>query len=135
MTSIAILLFSAFAIITNTLVVKALPLCQFSGYCNTTSDCVKGNKCIAEIFSFPQCLADPSTYSTNVGCIKNFGAPCKDTSDCCDPGAYCDTTTDVDLLHPQCKQPIAATGLCFNSNGPTSSSGLSTTSSSDSQPA
>ena len=88
--------------------ITALPLCQFSGYCRTAADCVAGNQCIEQNFYYSQCLADPTTYSTVVGCLQNFGGKCAATTDCCDPGAYCDTTMDPQF--PQCKQPTATTG-------------------------
>mmetsp|Transcript_28916 Transcript_28916/g.39719 ORF Transcript_28916/g.39719 Transcript_28916/m.39719 type:complete len:625 (+) Transcript_28916:169-2043(+) len=87
-----------------------LPLiCQFGGYCERSSDCYAGNFC--SFGSYPyytQCLPDPSTYRSS-NCLSNYGAGlCYSSSQCCDPGAYCDSNTR------QCHQPSINSGDCRN---------------------
>jgi len=84
-------------------------ICQFGGYCGRSSDCYAGNFCNFGIYPYyTQCLPDPSTYRTS-DCLSNYGAsPCYSSSQCCDPGAYCDSSTR------QCHQPYINSGQCRN---------------------
>ena len=88
--------------------VKSLPLCQYSGYCKSSANCNAGNKCNIQNAYYSQCLADPTTYSSNSGCLSNNGGQCFLSTDCCDPGAICDKTTNP--AYPQCKQPTSSSG-------------------------
>jgi len=92
-----------------------LPLCQFAGGCLKSSDCVLGNKCVITSKYYSQCVADPTTYFTIAGCVRNFAEKCTSSADCCDPGAYC----DVSNSYPQCKQPVSSTGRCVDTFSPT----------------
>ena len=109
---ISTVLLLSFGLVINILGIKALPLCQYSGFCRTSEECVAGNKCdnFQGVY-YSQCVPDPTTYS-QVNCLTNFGGQCTVSSECCDPGAYCDKTTDP--FYPQCRQPTAATGKFRN---------------------
>ena len=95
---------------------KNATLCQYSGYCDIKASsssshaCYPGNKCVVQMH-YPQCVPDPSQYSTAIDCIANNGAACSSTSQCCDPGAICRSDTKSGNF-PQCQQPTAASGLC-----------------------
>lgn len=82
-------------------------ICQYSRSCLSSADCIAGNKCANS-----QCDPDPTTYSTRSGSIPNYAAKCSSTSQCADPGAYCDLTSS----YPQCHQPLQGSGLCWSSN-------------------
>lgn len=100
-----------------------LKLCQFSGNCKTSSDCVQGNNCSVINPYYSQCLPNPKTYSSAAGCLLNYGGKCSSSSKCCDPGAYC----DLSLSYPQCKQPTSSTGRCTDVITKTSPSSQPTT--------
>ena len=91
----------------------SLKLCQFSGYCVKSSDCITGNKCNIQSVYYSQCMPDPSTYTNETGRLSNYGGKCSSKSQCADPGAYC----DLSATFPQCKQPVSSTGLCIDANG------------------
>ena len=93
----------------------SLPICQYAGYCNADSDCYPGNYCnLAQMPYYSQCLPKPSTYKTS-NCLANFygSKACSANSDCCDPGAYCNSNTNF----KQCQQPVIGSGLCSNPGG------------------
>ena len=46
-------------------------------------------------------------------CLGNFGGRCAYSTDCCDPGAFCDLTS----AFPQCQQPAQNSGMCRNPTG------------------
>ena len=108
MVAIIKLIFPIFVAAVAAKVVNSLPLCQFSGYCKSSSDCVAGNRCNIQSVYYSQCLADPTTYSSKAGCLSNFGEHCSVSANCCDPGAFCDKTTNPSF--PQCKQPTSLSG-------------------------
>ena len=86
-----------------------LKICQYSGYCNTNSDCQPGNYCrLDQSPWYSQCLADVSSYKTN-NCKPNWGTQCAQDSDCCDPGAYCNFNS-----YRQCQQPAIGSTGCLN---------------------
>eukprot|EP01036_Dinobryon_divergens_P029086 gene29086-38145_t len=80
-------------------------ICQYSGYCHSTADCFIGNKCIQ--------TATSQSNSTKPGCIVNGGPLCSSSSQCCDPGAYCDLTKSS----PTCHQPGVDSGICSSPTG------------------
>mmetsp|Transcript_33291 Transcript_33291/g.48186 ORF Transcript_33291/g.48186 Transcript_33291/m.48186 type:complete len:707 (-) Transcript_33291:479-2599(-) len=82
-------------------------ICQYGKSCASTADCIAGNKCTNS-----QCVPDSSTYSTVSGSLANYAGKCTATSQCADPGAYCDLTSS----YPQCHQPLLGSGLCWSSN-------------------
>ena len=47
--------------------------------------------------------------STTDGLLANYGGKCSSTSQCADPGAFCDLSVGI---YPQCHQPSAASGKC-----------------------
>ena len=57
-------------------------------------------------------LAYCSLYGSNTGprTILNYAGKCSSSSQCADPGAYCDLT----VFYPQCHQPTRTSGLCAN---------------------
>ena len=73
-------------------------ICQYGGYCYRDSDCVAGNRCNILSAYYSQCVADPSQYRSDEGCLLNGGSPCNSTTICCDPGAFC----NYNLSIPQC---------------------------------
>ena len=73
-------------------------ICQNGGYCYRDSDCVAGNRCNILSAYYSQCVADPSQYRSDEGCLLNGGSPCNSTTICCDPGAFC----NYNLSIPQC---------------------------------
>jgi len=92
-----------------------LPICQYSGYCKKDSDCYPGNYCrLDQMPYYSQCLAKTTTYK-NSNCLANYygnNSPCKSTTDCCDPGAYCNKNE-----FRQCQQPVAGSDMCSNPSG------------------
>ena len=96
-----------------------LKICQYSGYCNSNSDCQPGNYCrLDRLPWYSQCLADVSTYKTS-NCKLNWGTQCLQDTDCCDPGAFCNSNP-----YRQCQQPAIGSAGCLDpakGNFPTNS--------------
>ena len=82
-------------------------ICQYSGYCRTSADCVPGNKCNIQSAYYSQCIPDSATYLT-ANCIANFANQCSDSTQCCDPGAYCNNAN-----FRQCQQPPQNSAMCL----------------------
>ena len=82
-------------------------ICQYSGYCRTSADCVPGNKCNVQSAYYSQCIPDSSSYLT-ANCIANYANQCSDSTQCCDPGAYCN-----DANFRQCQQPPQNSAMCL----------------------
>ena len=86
-------------------------ICQYASGCKVDSDCVSGNKCNTEKLPYySQCVPDPSKYSTNPTCLQNWGERCSSTSDCCDPGSYCNSN----WWYRQCQQPQLHSSACLS---------------------
>eukprot|EP01036_Dinobryon_divergens_P037596 gene37596-49227_t len=66
---------------------NAVLICLFSGYCQTTSDCVPGSVCSVEPNGFySQCIEDTSCV------LKTYGQPCTVNANCCSgacTGGHC----------------------------------------------
>eukprot|EP01035_Chromulina_nebulosa_P069425 gene69425-biopygen31969 len=99
-------------------------ICQFGSYCRTSADCVAGNLCAISSVYYSQCVANSSSYQTG-NCVTNFGSQCSDSSQCCDPGAYCNT---MNPSYRQCQQPAQHSGLCLNPTGFAAATSTPTTS-------
>lgn len=86
----------------------ALPICQYAGFCMKDSDCYPGNYCSLKLPYHSQCLPKTSSYKTSK-CLENYyvKTACKSDSDCCDPGAYCNSDT-----FRQCQQPEFGSPRC-----------------------
>ena len=82
-------------------------ICQYSGYCETSADCVPGNKCNVQSAYYSQCIPDSASYLT-ANCILNYANQCSDSTQCCDPGAYCN-----DAKFRQCQQPPQNSAMCL----------------------
>ena len=90
-------------------------ICQYGHYCRLDSDCVKGNKCVlSKDKQFSQCVPNYDYTTTTLwpwgtACIGNhdFRYACDESTECCDPGAYCNN----DFLR-QCVQPTPP--FCIN---------------------
>ena len=89
------------------------PICQYSGYCDSSADCVPGNKCTGQRSNYyTQCVPDKSTYKSQGNCLANWGGQCASDSQCCDPGAFCNFAS-----YRQCQQPQVSSGKCKNPSG------------------
>ena len=82
-------------------------ICQYSGYCRTSADCVPGNKCNVQSAYYSQCIPDSASYLT-ANCIANHANRCSDSTQCCDPGAYCNNAN-----FRQCQQPPQNSAMCL----------------------
>ena len=89
-------------------VLTPVGICQWGGYCRSTSDCLAGNKCNVQNKYYSQCIPDTSTYKKDSLCSSNW-SKCAKASDCCDPGAICS--------NKQCQQPAIGSGYCSNPSG------------------
>ena len=92
-----------------------LPICQYGGYCKKNSDCHPGNYCrLDQLPYYSQCVPNPSSYKSG-NCLANYSGnnrPCTSTSDCCDPGAYCNNYS-----FRQCQQPAIGSPVCSYPSG------------------
>ena len=88
---------------------STLKICQYSGYCSSDSDCHPGNSCrLDQLPWYSQCLADILSYKTS-SCKLNWGTECSQDTDCCDPGAFCNSNS-----YRQCQQPTIGSTGCLD---------------------
>lgn len=80
---------------------RSLPICLYSGYCKTDSECVPGSTCQGNLQSYTQCQLAVVTKTNQ--CVDNYNG-CSGLTPCCNPGFVCTNSQCVPTT--MCIKPL-----------------------------